>query len=311
MTSTPGSAAAGGDPAAAARPGGIGSWVAGARLRTLPAAIGPVLMGGGLAWKDGVFVWVPFVAALLGALWIQVGTNFANDYSDFVRGADTEERLGAPRVTQSGLLTPNAVRAGAAVCFALAVLVGVYLVWRGGWPIVAIGVASIIAGVCYTGGPWPFGYHGLGDLFVLLFFGPIAVAGTYYVQGLAWAGDTLLAGLGVGAFTTAILVVNNLRDRETDEAAGKRTLAVRIGEKATQTEYVVLLAAAAAVPAIGVLAAGWSAWTLLGSGAVALALSPLRTVIGFQDPRELNPALGATAQAAGFYGLLFAVGCLL
>jgi len=184
----------------------IAAWIAGARPRTLPAAIGPVLVGGGLAWQDARFALIPFAAALAGALFIQIGTNFSNDYSDFVRGADTPDRVGTPRMTQTGQLSSRAVRGAAALSFAVATLVGVYLVWRGGWPIVGIGLASIAAGVCYTGGPWPFGYHGLGDLFVLLFFGPIAVAGTYFVQTLDWSSGAILAGLGVGALTTAILV---------------------------------------------------------------------------------------------------------
>ncbi|WP_419163706.1 1,4-dihydroxy-2-naphthoate polyprenyltransferase [Candidatus Palauibacter sp.] len=292
------------------KPGSPGAWLAGARLRTLPAAAGPVLAGGGLAWSDGGFAVTPFLAALAGALLIQVGTNFSNDYSDFVRGADTAERLGTPRVTQAGLLDPRAVRLGAVVSFALAVAAGVYLVSVGGWPIVWIGVAGILAGICYTGGPWPFGYHGLGDLFVLVFFGPVAVAGTYYVQLGRWAPAALLAGIGAGALATAILVVNNLRDRETDEAAGKRTLAVRIGRTATCAQYTFLLVVAVAIPPAGFLAGLWPAGALLASGAVLLTAAPLGAVWRHEDPRVLNPALAATARATGAYGLLFAAGCL-
>lgn len=267
-------------------------------------------MGGGLAWQDERFALLPCVAALVGALCIQVGTNFWNDYSDFVRGADTPDRVGMPRVTQTGQLSPRSVRAAAGLSFAVAVVVGVYLVWRGGWPIVGIGVASIVAGVCYTGGPWPFGYHGLGDVFVLLFFGPVAVAGTYYVQALEWSTATILAGVGVGALTTAILVVNNLRDRATDAVAGKRTLAVLLGERATKIEFTGLLLVAVAIPLVGVAQGYWSPGVLLGSGAALLALAPLRTVWTHEDLRLLNPALASTARAAGAYGLLFALGCL-
>ncbi len=288
----------------------LSAWIAGARPRTLPAALGPVLMGGGLAWVDEGFSPLPFLAALAGALLIQIGTNFSNDYSDFVRGADTEDRLGAPRVTQSGLLRPASVRHAAGLCFALAAVVGVYLIWRGGWPILWIGVASVLAGICYTGGPWPFGYHGLGDVFVMVFFGPVAVAGTYYVQVSSWGQGTLLAGLGAGAITTAILVVNNLRDRSTDAVAGKRTLAVVIGARPTQIEYTLLLAVALTVPVVGVLQQGWPVPTLMASAATLAAVRPLRTVWTYQDPRALNPALGATAAAAGAYGLFFAMGCL-
>lgn len=285
-------------------------WIAGARLATLPAALAPVLVGGGLAWSDGRFAALPFAGALAGALLLQIGTNFSNDVSDFVRGADAADRLGTPRVTQTGQLTPAQVRGAAAVCFGLAVAVGAYLVARGGWPIVAIGLASIAAGVAYTGGPWPFGYHGLGDLVVLLFFGPVAVAGTYYVQALVWSGSSIVAGIGVGALVTAILVVNNLRDRSTDARAGKRTLAVRIGERATRWEYALLLATAGLAPAVGVGFLGWPRGALAAWGALILAAPPARTVWSHADPRELNPALGATARAAGAYGFLFALGCV-
>lgn len=284
--------------------------MAGARLQTLPAAMGPVLAGGGLAWKSAEFSPGPFLAALAGALLIQTGTNFSNDYSDFVRGADTADRLGTPRVTQSGLLSPRAVRLGAGVSFALAVGAGAYLAAAAGWPVVWIGVAGILAGICYTGGPWPFGYHGLGDLFAFSFFGPVAVAGTCYVQMARWPFEAILAGAGVGALVTAILVVNNLRDRSTDAEAGKRTLAVRLGRTGTCVEYSLLLAAAAAVPPAGFLTGQWPAGTLLASCAVLLAAPALRTVWRHEDPRALNPALAATARAAGGYGLLFAIGCM-
>lgn len=267
-------------------------------------------MGGGLAWSEGGFRVAPFLAALAGALLIQIGTNYANDYSDFVRGADTPERLGAPRVTQTGLLSPAAVRRGAAVAFGLALLVGVYLVARGGWPIVWIGLASLAAAVCYTGGPWPLGYHGLGDVFVLAFFGPIAVAGTVYVQTLSWSSGGVVAGLGVGSLVTAILVVNNLRDRGTDAAVGKRTLAVIIGDRGSKLEYTALWIAAFVVVPVGVSSGAWPAGALLALLAVVPGHRPLREVWAFHDPRELNPALPATATTAGLYGLLFAVGCL-
>jgi len=286
------------------------TWIEGARPKTLPAAVGPVLVGGGLAWAAGSFAALPFGAALVGALLIQIGTNLANDYSDFVRGADNDERLGFSRVTQSGRLTPRQVWAGAAVAFALAIAVGTYLVARGGWPIVAIGLLSIAAGVCYTGGPWPFGYHGLGDLFVFLFFGPVAVVGTVYVQALEWRADALIGGVGVGALTTAILVVNNLRDRQTDALAGKRTLAVVLGDRGSRAEYAGLLLIGLAVPVAGVALAGWPPGVGAASLASLLAVGPLRTVFGFVDRRDLNGALAGTARVTGLYGALFALGCL-
>ncbi len=268
-------------------------------------------VGGALAAADGQFATLPFVAALTGALLLQVGTNLANDYSDYVRGADADDRVGFRRASQAGRIPPSRVRVGATVTFGLAMLVGAYLVWVGGWPVLAIGLSAVAAGVAYTGGPWPYGYRGLGDLFVFVFFGPVAVGGTYYVQALSVTGDLLLAGTGVGALVTAILVVNNLRDRRSDERAGKRTLAVRLGVGGTRVQYSLLVLAAAAVPPIGVAAAGWSAGTLLALTGLALAIPAFRTVWRFHDPRALNPALEGTAAASGAYGLLLAIGLLL
>jgi 1,4-dihydroxy-2-naphthoate octaprenyltransferase len=286
--------------------------VGAARPKTLLASVSPVLIGGGLAWSDGWFSALPFAIALACALLIQIGTNFANDYSDFVRGADTDDRLGMPRATQTGLISPARMRLGAILTFGLAILLGLYLVWVGGWPILAIGLLSIAAGVAYTGGPWPFGYHGLGDLFVFLFFGPVAVAGTYYVQALRWgAPTTLLAGVAIGALTTAILVVNNLRDAETDARAGKHTMAVLLGREATRLEFTLLLATGAVIPLLGVTALGWNPWRLLALCGLVSVARPLREVWRFSDPRALNDVLEGTARAAGLYGLLFAVGCVL
>ncbi len=268
-------------------------------------------MGGGLAHADSDFGALPWVAALLGAIFIQIGTNFANDYSDFVRGADTTERLGTPRVMQSGALSAQAVRTGAGVSFLLAFAVGTYLVSRGGWPIVAIGLTGIAAGICYTGGPWPFGYRGLGDVFVFAFFGPIAVGGTYYVQTLSWSWAATMAGASIGALTTAILVVNNLRDMPTDRTVGKRTLAVILGGRATRAEYTLLLVGSMALIAGGVLAGWWPTLTLIALGAVFLLAQPLRTVWAGGDPRNLNAALAQTARATGVVGMLFGLGCVL
>ena len=279
-----------------------------ARPKTLTAAIAPVVTGTGLAAYHDVLAWLPAVAAMLGAILIQIGTNLANDYYDFVRGGDTEERVGPVRVTQAGILPPETVKRGMIVTLAAAVLVGVYLVWVGGWPILWIGLASVACAVLYTGGPFPLAYHGLGDVFVFLFFGLIAVGGTYWVQGLAWPPDAMLAGVGLGALSTAILVVNNLRDIETDAKAGKRTMAVRLGPDGTKVEYVVALAVAAAVPVTGVVAFGWPATTLAALAVAPLTLAPLRAVLGHGDPRELLPALGATARVVALYGGLLGAG---
>ncbi len=287
------------------------AWVLAARPKTLIAAAAPVAVGTGLAANHDVLSWMPAIAALVGALLIQIGTNFANDYYDFVRGGDTEERVGPVRVTQAGILRPNAVKRGMVVVLAAAMLVGVYLVTVGGWPIVLIGLASVACAVLYTGGPFPLAYHGLGDVFVFVFFGLIAVGGTYYVQGLTWPPDALLAGVGLGALSTAILVVNNLRDIDTDERAGKRTLAVRVGSTGTKVQYVLLLAVAAVVPVVGVRMFSWPPWALLSLAVVPLAVTPIRTVLVYADPRELIPALGATARVVALYGGLLALGLAL
>lgn len=285
------------------KPSAAGLWLMAARPKTLPAAAAPVLAGMGLAAYHRVFAAGPAMAALVGALLIQVATNLANDYFDFVKGGDTADRIGPTRVTQAGLLSPEAVKQGMFVVLALALLDGAYLVAVGGWPILVVGLASLICAVAYTGGPFPLAYHGLGDLFVFVFFGWVAVAGTYWVQALDVGADALLAGTGLGTFSTAILVVNNLRDRVTDEAAGKRTLAVRLGDRATVAEYVGCLLVAAAVPVVGTVTLGWPRWVILALVGVLAAVPALRRVIGFEDRQALNPALGGTARGVGLYGL--------
>ena len=286
-------------------------WLLAARPKTLVASVAPVLAGTGLAAGGGDFLLLPAVAALAGALLIQIGTNLANDYYDFVRGGDTEERVGPVRVTQAGLLPPESVRRAIWVAFGLSVLVGVYLVAVGGWPILAIGVASILFGLAYTAGPYPLAYHGLGDLFILLFFGFAAAGGAFYLQTARLTPDVLLVGGGVGAMTTAILVVNNLRDIETDAKAGKRTLAVMIGRRGTQVEFLLLAGVAFAVPRAGVVLLGWTPWALLALLALIPALGPVWAVLRYRedgDPRSLNPVLGRTALATGIYGMLLAAG---
>lgn len=275
-----------------------------ARIRTLPAAAAPVLIGCGLAALRDAFALLPAVAALVGALLIQVATNLANDYYDFVRGSDTDARVGPTRVTQAGLLEPAVVRRGMIVTLGAALLVGVYLVWVGGWPIFWIGVASLASAVAYTGGPFPLAYHGLGDLFVFVFFGLIAVSGTYYVQALDFTWEALWAGAGVGALSTAILVVNNLRDIPTDRESGKRTLAVRLGTLGTRLEYLAALLLGAAVPAIGVVGFGWPPAVLWTLPVFALAIRPVRRVLSFREPAELLPALGRTAGLVALYGVV-------
>ncbi len=283
-------------------------WILAARPKTLTAAAAPVLVGSGMAYSHGAVRLLPGLAALVGALLIQIATNLANDYYDFVRGGDTAERVGPIRVTQAGLIAPERVKRAMYAVLLGAVAVGSYLVWIGGWPILVIGLLSLVCAVAYTGGPLPLAYHGLGDVFVFVFFGLVAVGGTYWVHTLTLPGDVLWAGVGMGALNTAILVVNNLRDLKTDARAGKRTLAVRIGQRGARLEYGFLLLVAALVPPLGMLRFEWGPSTLLALVALLLALGPIRAVWGDGEAETLIPALGGTARVAGLYGLLLGVG---
>ncbi len=285
-------------------------WLLAARPKTLPAAAAPVILGSALAVHDGVFKWFPALAALLGALLIQVGTNFANDYFDFKKGADTTERLGPVRVTQAGLLPPEKVARGMWFIFGLATLTGIYLVLVAGWPVILIGIFSILAGIAYTGGPYPLGYNGLGDLFVFIFFGLIAVSGTYYVQAISLTTTVLLASIPIGLLATAILVVNNLRDIETDLKAGKGTLAVRLGEKGTRLEFLVLIAAAYLLPALLVVLDIFPLESLLILVSLLRAV-PLVNFVFKEKGRPLNKALADTGRVELEFALLFSAGLLI
>ncbi len=287
------------------------AWVLAARPKTLPAALSPVIVGTALAFADGALAWLPALAAALGALLLQILSNFANDYSDFFRGADTPERLGPVRVTSAGLIAPADLRKGIVVVIVLAVLVGLYLVWVGGWPILAIGVAAIVAALAYTGGPFPFGYYGLGELFVFLFFGVAAVCGSYYVQALTLTPAVVTASFAVGALVTAILVVNNYRDIDTDRRAGKLTLAVRLGRRGAQIEYAALLVFAFAAPLVLWLLQEAGPWVLVTWLTAPLAVQLVRTVSTATDGPTLNRALAGTAQVGLLFSLLLAAGIVL
>ena len=286
------------------------AWTIAIRPKTLPAAMSPVVVGSALALADGVFSLVPALAALVGALLIQIGTNLANDYFDYVKGTDVAGRLGPTRVAQSGLISLRDLRAGIIVTFLLASLVGLYLVSVGGWPILIVGIASLLSAVAYTGGPFPIGYHGLGDLFVFLFFGLTAVCGTYYIQALTITTQATVAAVPIGTLTVAILVVNNLRDIETDRQAGKRTLAVIMGTHATRLEYALLLLVAYAVPLLLWLARWSPAWILLPWLTLPLALRQVRTIYLTREGPPLNQALAGTANLDLAFSLLFALGLL-
>jgi 1,4-dihydroxy-2-naphthoate octaprenyltransferase len=283
------------------------AWILASRPATLTAAFTPVAVGTACAFADGKLSWGPALAALFGAFCIQIGTNLANDVFDFEKGADTAARLGPVRAVQAGLLTPAEVRSGMVVAFALATLAGLYLTRIAGWPVVAIGVASILSGVAYTGGPYPLGYHGLGDLFVLVFFGFVAVCGTTFVQTGSVSTLSLWASIPVGALATAVLVVNNVRDREQDAAAGKHTLAVKLGPTGGRVEYAILLLASYAVPVVLVVAQRRSAWVLLPLLTLPWGMGLVRRI--WRDRgRELNGLLKRTAQLLLVFGSLLALG---
>lgn len=286
---------------------GLEAWALAIRPKTLPAAVAPVAVGIGLAIHDGAFRPLPALAALAVALLLQIGVNLANDYCDWQRGVDRAERMGPIRVTQSGLIAPGRVRLGMAVTFGAAALLGVYLAIRGGWPVLAAGAAAILTALAYSGGPFPLASHGLGDVMVFIFFGLVAVGGTYYVQAgrLTWL--TAAYAAPPGLLITAILIVNNLRDIVTDRTAGKRTLAVMLGEAGSRTEYIALLGAAYLIPPILVLAGAVGAWGLLPLLTIPLAAALIREVSTISG-RAMNKTLAGTARLALVYCLLFAVG---
>ena len=295
---------------ASAPPRGLSLWWLAARPRTLPLALAPVVVGTSLAYANDGAAAGPALAAALGALLLQIGANFANDVFDTEKGADTEERIGPPRAVAMGWIAPARMRLGMAITFGLALLVGLYLLQVAGWPIFAIGLMSIVAGYAYTGGPWPLGYHGLGEVAVFCFFGLVAVGGTYYVQTLELAPVVWLAAIPVGALAAAVLVVNNLRDLEGDARAGKHTLAVRFGRRAAQTEYAALLGLSYLVP-IALVISGWHLLVALPVLTLPRAAVLLQTLRSREDGPSLNEALAGTAALALLFSLLLAAGIAL
>lgn len=286
-------------------------WLMASRPRTLPAAIAPVLVGTALAISEDQLRPLAFAAALIGSVSIQIGTNLANDYSDARRGADTEDRLGPVRVTAGGLMPPRSVLIGTYVAFAIAVAGGIYLSVVVGPEMLVVGAVSIVAGVLYTGGPRPYGYAGLGELFVFLFFGLVAVAGSYYVQAERLTGEALALSVPVGLLAAAVLVVNNVRDLDTDRRAGKRTLAVKLGRQRARLLFaamvVVSYLVALAIPLFG----GLSWWVALTLVSLPLAPPLVRTVTTRTDGPALNGALAATGRLLAAYSLALAIGVLL
>jgi 1,4-dihydroxy-2-naphthoate polyprenyltransferase len=286
-------------------------WALAARPRTLPAAVAPVLVGTALAISEDEFRPLAFVAALVGSVFIQIGTNLSNDYSDARRGADSEDRLGPVRVTAGGLMPPRRVLVGTYVAFGIAVAAGIYLAAVAGWELLAVGAASIAAGVLYTGGPRPYGYAGLGELFVFLFFGVVAVNGSYYVQTEELSWEALALSVPVGLLAAAILVVNNVRDIDTDRRAGKRTLAVKLGRDGARRLFAAMVALSFMLPPAIWLAGGLSAWLLLALAVLPLAPSLVRTVSTRTDGPALNGALARTGLLLALFSLLLSAGVLL
>ena len=287
----------------------MNSWILASRPKTLPAAISPVIVGVSLAVHDSEFHLFTAFMTLLAAILIQIGANFANDVYDFLKGSDREDRLGPIRATQSGLISPENMKKGMWLVFTLAICVGFYLASIGGWPIVCIGLISIASGIAYTGGPYPLGYHGWGDVFVFIFFGIIAVPGTYYLQTGFVSDYSILFGISLGALSTTILIVNNLRDADTDVKSGKRTLAVRFGKSFVKMEYIVMMILAFAIP-IYILQL-WDEFSLY----IILFLLPISVrhiqSLYSETGESLNLVLVNTAKFLFHFSILLSIGLIL
>ncbi len=286
----------------------IHAWVLASRPKTLPVAIAPILVASAMAWDDGGFNFGVVLVAAACALLITIGTNFCNDYADFVSGADTKDRKGPTRATQAGLISPHHVKVATIVVFSLATVLGMVLVYRGGWGVLVIGFASILAGILYTAGPWPYGYKGLGDLFVLIFFGPVAVGGTYYVQTLEITSSVIIAGFAPGLLSVAILTVNNIRDIVEDRKANKKTLVVRFGRKFGIGLWIGCVIIAALLPLDFVRVTGDHVWAGFTALILIPAMSILHKLITTHDAADLNPLLGQTALLLLAYSVIFALG---
>jgi 1,4-dihydroxy-2-naphthoate polyprenyltransferase len=277
----------------------------------LPASATPVIVATAVAYADNTLALIPASVALVCALLLQIGANLANDYFDFVKGADSAGRIGPMRVTQSGLIAPTAVRNAMIGVFSVTFILGLYLVVHAGLTILWIGLASILFAVLYTAGPFPLAYIGLGDLFAFVFFGVVAVNGAYYVQAQHWSMPAMVASLPMGALITAIIVVNNYRDIDTDRATGKRTLAVRMGRSASRYEYALLMGLAYSIPLAHFIMTASDAWILLPLLSIPFAMIPLRTVYTRTDGPSLNTALARTGRLVALFGVLYAAGCVL
>ena len=292
------------------KPNPVKIWVDAARPKTLSAAFAPVLIGASIAWHDDLFILTNTFVAVICAFLIQIGTNFANDYFDFVKGADTKDRIGFTRATSAGLVSPKSMLNATIITMGLAFFLGLYLVWVGGWIVLVIGLLSLLFGILYTGGPYPLGYNGLGDVFVFLFFGIIAVMTTYYINALEWSEDTFWASLAIGALSTNILVINNLRDVEQDTISGKRTLGVLFGETALKWEYTVMLLLAFAIPPHFYFRLEYGIWIFLPFISIPFAFLLARKVWIESHKPNLNKVLEQTAKFMALFSLLFATGII-
>ncbi len=290
----------------------IKNWILASRPKTLPAAIAPVIMGSAIAFKIDKFHLLSFLTAFIATMLIQIGTNLANDYFDYVQGIDTKDRLGPKRVTQSGLIKPEKVKTAFIIIFSLASILGIYLIIRGGWPILIIGILSILCGIWYTAGKYSISYLGLGDLFVLIFFGPIAVGGTFYTQALDINYQVILAGLSTGLISTAILTVNNLRDIKTDKESGKLSLAVRLGPGFTKMEYLVCLITACLIPLFLFFLNSNRIMILLPCSVILFAIPVIKVVFNKNsNNKELNKALAYTGRLLLLFSILFSIGWII
>lgn len=282
-------------------------WVQAARPWTLGVALSPILMGTAIAHTEGGIHWLAASAALFGGILIQIGTNLANDYFDFKKGADTSTRVGPQRVTQAGLISPDTVRNGFLLCFTLAFLIGIYLVYLGGWPIVIIGLVSLLLALIYTGGPFPLAYHGLAELPAFLFFGPIASATTTYVQIGSWSPSSIVAGSAAGFFSLALLSINNLRDFEEDRKVGKLTLIALFGREFGVYEYSLSVLVATLTPLVFLILAPAHSLAAITSSTAFMALYAIRITKHFQKPEELLPVLKMTAKLQAIFTIIFIV----
>lgn len=280
-------------------------WVQAARPWTLGVAVSPVLMGIVIAHTDSGIKWLAALAALLGGIFIQIGTNLANDYFDFKKGADTESRVGPQRVTQSGLIAPETVRNGFIACFSFAFLLGIYLVYLGGWPIVTIGLLSLFFGVIYTGGPFPLAYYGLAELPAFFFFGPVACATTTYVQTLTWSSEAMIAGTSAGFFSVALLSINNLRDHEDDKRVGKRTLIAIFGRRFGVMEYSLSVFLATLLPLGFFFVSPERSMIPLTALTGLMAFHAVRTTVHYQQPGELYAVLKMTSKLQIIFTVVF------